>query len=475
MDSQNFIDIICKGQTDEKVKGFVDFLSENLWKQYDNYLMDKSLILENEIKFEAVYLPNAKEGEAYDSTISFKRNNIEIKSVSGLPFETIGLTCVKEGNSVRIFGKPNLDSLRVNGFLTQTQFNIEIEYIGKDFPMPDSKPSLKRDVQFIINQDPRKLWKDIPVDWENMSEPKYRNDDTQIDYVKVETINAKAQKDIVGASKRGRSHAQEGKPRDDHFQLYHDDTTNWYVMVVADGAGSAPYSREGSRLACDVVINHCKQELSNCESFEDNINLWHLDQKSEDAGKLISADIYRIVGNAAYKAHKAINEEAAHMQKKPKEYATTLLVSICKKFEFGWFIASFWVGDGAICLYDREKHTATLLGTPDEGEYAGQTRFLTMPEIFSDKDFYKRLSCRIVPDFTALFLMTDGVSDPKFETDSNLLNPNKWDELWNDITSNPDSPVHLEDDNDCSKFELLNWLDFWAPGHHDDRTIAIMY
>ena len=31
-----------------------------------------------------------------------------------------------------------------------------------------------------------------------------------------------------------------------------------------------------------------------------------------------------------------------------------------------------------------------MLGMPDEGEYAGQTRFLTMSEIFSDSNkFYQ--------------------------------------------------------------------------------------
>ena len=114
-----------------------------------------------------------------------------------------------------------------------------------------------------------------------------------------------------------------------------------------------------------------------------------------------------------------------------------------------------------------------MLGDPDEGEYAGQTRFLTMTDIFSDpKEFYGRLKCKIVPDFTALFLMTDGVSDPKFETDANLNNPDKWDALWNDLKENG---VDLSDDNEAAKEQLLKWLDFWSPGNHDDRTIAILY
>ena len=68
--------------------------------------------------------------------------------------------------------------------------------------------------------------------------------------------------------------------------------------------------------------------------------------------------------------------------------------------------------------------------------------------------------------------MSDGVSDPKFETDANLNNPDKWDALWDDLKENG---VDLTDDNEASKDQLLDWLDFWAPGNHDDRTIAILY
>ena len=126
-----------------------------------------------------------------------------------------------------------------------------------------------------------------------------------------------------------------------------------------------------------------------------------------------------------------------------------------------------------MCVYDADKHTADMLGMPDEGEFAGQTRFLTMPEIFSDSNsFYNRCRFKIYPDFTALMLMTDGVSDPKFETDANLQNIDMWDALWKDLA---DNGVELTDDNEKSREQLLEWLNFWDRGNHDDRTIAILY
>lgn len=133
-----------------------------------------------------------------------------------------------------------------------------------------------------------------------------------------------------------------------------------------------------------------------------------------------------------------------------------------------------------MCIYDETAGTAKLLGTPDEGEFSGQTRFLTMPEVLREKDAVsKRLRMAIVPDFTALFLMTDGVSDPMFETDRNLNDYTRWKEFYNKLkTGFPEDSiggVDLSDDNESAKDQLLRWLDFWSPGNHDDRTIAILY
>ena len=110
------------------------------------------------------------------------------------------------------------------------------------------------------------------------------------------------------------------------------------------------------------------------------------------------------------------------------------------------------------------------MGEPVEGEYGGQTRFLTMPEVFSDASaLYRRLRFRLVDDFSALFLMTDGVSDPKFETTNNLKNAEKWDALWDELTA-----ANALTNTPDSKQALLEWLGFPSPGNHDDRTLLVL-
>lgn len=439
--------------TDEEYEDFENRLIKKLWSEYNAECMEQYTIIKNKIDASDIVFPNGTVNKEYKVTVNVSKEDVDDYWFEGL--DAIGLKEVIDGDSCVVKGIP----------LEAGSFDFKLCYKYKGWI--NGKPILARNFTIAINPDPRTLWKDIPTP----TDIEYFKADYATDYVQVISEGGEPQKDMVAASKRGRSHAHEGRARDDDFRLYHCDNTGWYVMAVADGAGSAKYSREGSRIACDTVINHCKNKLSVAGDFEEYIRILQEEETPENR-KWVGDNIYDIVGNAAFKAHKAINEKAKEKGASPKDYSTTLLLAICKKFDFGWFVASFWVGDGAMCIYDKERQYFKLLGTPDGGEYAGQTRFLTMPEIFSDaKSFYGRLKFSIEKDFTALLLMSDGISDPMFETDANLNKIEKWNDLWENIGKE----VELVDDNSESQYQLLKWLDFWSPGNHDDRTIAILY
>ncbi len=323
----------------------------------------------------------------------------------------------------------------------------------------------ERTIKFTINPDPRTLWKNIETD-KNI---KFYKEDTATTFI-CGNNEDKSQKDILAASTRGRSHAHEGKPRDDDFKLNYDSSTGWYIIAVADGAGSAKYSRKGSEIACETSVDFCKNALQDAIQFEQVIRDYS-NTGDSDIRNTLSKYVYNIIGGAAYKAHRTILDASKNNGDTVKDYSTTLLLAICKKFPFGWFIASFWVGDGAICIYNRSRDYIKILGVPDGGEYAGQTRFLTMQEIFTPESITSRLRFNIETDFSALLMMTDGVSDPFFETDANLNKIEKWHNLWSEICSH----VDFKTDNIKSQHQLLEWLNFWSIGNHDDRTIAILY
>lgn len=424
--------------------------------------MNQRIMIENEIRQLGLHFPNGTVKKDY--SVSFELPTDKISDIELIGAEELGLVlAVGEDGRCSLSGKPK----------TAGDFSLKLRY-----RTVEGEPASELAIPVAFNPNPRDLWKNIPTD----TDIPYYKPDCDNAYIKVESAaDGTPKKDIVAASQRGRSHAQEGKARDDHFSLFHCDESDWYIIAVADGAGSAKYSRKGSEVACQTVIDHCKNLLLDNPDFEASIREYEAERENQEKRTNVTRHVIDIVYKGAVKAHEAVKKVSeANEEAKLKDFATTLMFAICKKYDFGWFIASFWVGDGAMCLFDAENKTAKLLGTPDEGEFSGQTRFLTMPEIFRDPEVVaKRLRMAIVPDFTALFLMSDGISDPMFETDKNLNDYAKWEEFYNNLQNGfPEDEiggVDLSDDNEASKDQLLRWLDFWSPGNHDDRTIAILY
>jgi len=151
-----------------------------------------------------------------------------------------------------------------------------------------------------------------------------------------------------------------------------------------------------------------------------------------------------------------------------KDLASTALITICKPYGSQVLCAAYQVGDGAVCAYSKQ-HGITLMGVPDAGEYAGETQFLDDSRVTPD-EVARRTSFALVDGLTALLAMTDGVSDPKFETASRLAAAANWQQLWDELKR--EAGIGSADD---SEQKLLSWLDFWSTGNHDDRTIAIMH
>lgn len=484
-----FENIYSNGLSEERYCDIKEFISEKLISEYNDYVMNREIVAKNKVNTLDIVLPNAKVGDYYSQLLKIedeeiieywieglKKTGLEVVPEIVLDFQKEDNTMVQGSANLEVFDNGNIEcqkqviGTKIKGLVIKGNpimsgdFDITLKYKYKGWF--DGCNILERKLRFAINPDPRSLWKDIPTD-KNI---KFYKDDFVSEYVTVLANDKSLQKDIVAASKRGRSHAHEGKARDDDFKLYHNDESGWYIIAVADGAGSAKYSRKGSEIACETSVEYCKQALQMPTELEEAI--LELSKAEEGySNRSISTLIYNIIGGAAHKAHRAILDVVKANEDQVRDYATTLLLAICKKFDFGWFVASFWVGDGAMCIYDKERQYIKLLGTPDGGEYAGQTRFLTMPEIFTPESIMSRLKYSIEEDFSALILMTDGVSDPFFETDANLNKVEKWNELWENINKE----VDLTDDNTESKNQLLNWLDFWSAGNHDDRTIAILY
>ncbi len=301
-----------------------------------------------------------------------------------------------------------------------------------NLPATQNGTEVTLSLRLPASPDPWTIWKDLPVDWDSLPYPKDDTDSARVD----------ADLTMIAASRRGRSHAHKALPRDDDMRIYHDAVTGWHIATVADGAGSAPFSRYGSQTAVETVITELPLLLAE-----------HL----PDAAATNETALCKTLGAAAKLACDAISEVAKAEDSPVEAFSTTLLIGIAQQTDAGWTFASISIGDGMIGLVRGDD--APLMMSPDGGAYAGQTRFLR-DDAFDD-DLVSRIHHRTVPDFTAFMLMTDGVSDPMFESENAATTPAAWNALHTEIDA--------QDEN-----ALLDWLNFKIKGEHDDRTIAIM-
>jgi hypothetical protein len=310
-------------------------------------------------------------------------------------------------------------------------------------------------MNLVVIADPKSLWNNI----EPPESAPYFKKNTDSLFISEHPVR------IAAASRRGRSHEHNGSFRDDDFFIHADPASGWSTLIVADGAGSARFSRKGSEIAT-TEFGALILAATNGDRGTELTNQLERWDDSSDAQKSISAHFQKLFQEASVAAIKKIEAEAQSIPTSVKDYSTTLLVAVTKRVKTRTFIVAFWVGDGVIAAYGP-RGKVRVMGQPDGGEHAGQTVFLDARVVMDGPSFFKRITMGFFSDITSILLMTDGVSDPKFETDSELSDPSKWDALWSEI-----SPLLYMQSPEQA---LLNWLEFYSPKHHDDRTIAVLW
>ena len=396
-------------------------------------------------------LPNARAGDAYRQrleAIPASSDSIEFCELN-LP---AGLTLGIDKLTGIVSGTPD----------TAGDFPLTVVYRFTTEPEHLRRTSL----HLTVTPDPKKMWQDLPTP---LDAP-YRTADTDCAALSDDQFR------ILAASKRGRSHAHVGSFRDDAFRIAQLPGSGWQVAVLADGAGSAKYSRQGAAIICEQASARLVAALQGEAGalVDDAVLAYGRDRGSDEAQAALALRtvLSSVVGNAAYYAAKGIIDECAAvkdtLQAVPRDYASTALIAICKRTPLGVLTAAWWVGDGAIAVFS-EQDGVTLLGDVDSGEFSGQTRFLEAAEV-SQEALLRRTRFVFSEHLTALVLMTDGVSDPRFETEARLGRPADWQALWTEL----DGALNLADATPGQEQPLLDWLDFWSPGNHDDRTIALI-
>lgn len=402
-----------------------------------------------------VMIPNGSVGKPYTSRLDFEQLNwtdivayeIEGLKDTGLEYDRATTT---------ISGIP-----LVSGDL---KLVMTFRVTGEE----EKEDRNRKVIPLVLNPDPKSLWKNKPSDTAALF---WKPDD-------VAETAALGNKHIVVASRRGRSHANVGSYRDDDFAFKHIENCGWSIVAVSDGAGSATFSRQGSVIACNRVVTYFESRLAGGHFNILDQLLESLSQDTDaDLQKEISQFVYTELGNGVKYVHKELELASQAAEATLNDFHATLIFVLVKKYTFGYGILSFGVGDCPIGLLYDQKTKVALMNTLDVGEFGGGTRFITMPEIFHSDQFANRFAFKLVKDFDYLMLMTDGIYDPKFEVEANLTRIEKWQSFLDDLNGKnaEEKGVVLEKDNPEIATQLSAWMDFWSPGNHDDRTLAIIF
>lgn len=261
-----------------------------------------------------------------------------------------------------------------------------------------------------------------------------------------------AQWSLLVASRRGRLHAHRGEHREDAGMVL--TFAGGWCAAVADGAGSAKWSRLGSAIATHAATHTLREAL-----------------QSANASPVELPAAMQQAGEAANRAMRRFAELAGLTH---RELRTTLLIAAA----YGAQIATLQVGDGAVALL-QSTGTALLPHQGDSGEFSGEvTHFLP------DDGAVERLSASLaVTDaapICALLLATDGVEDPWYPLtrhapalfaqindgvdDGNAVAAGVTQSLRGPVLHAAD-PVHA----------LMDWLAFEKRGENDDRTLFVAW
>jgi serine/threonine protein phosphatase PrpC len=448
---------------DERMHLFDQFLTDdqnretiNTLIQNGNQLMAKWKQEERiaDIMQQPVRIPNATVGKPYEANLDFEQlawKDVTELQVEGL--EDIGL-------------QYDAASRRISGVPTKSG-DIKIKLLFKVEGQPTEAPFREKGSILIINPDPKSLWKNLESD---KADPFWKEDN-------VTVFEPLGDRHILVSSKRGRSHANVGSFREDDF-AFKELANGWCLVVVSDGAGSAKLSRKGSALACQDVVEHFSDQAA-AESMADFDDLLkqHLESPGDATLKSLNRFVYNHLGKAAFRVYKKLEGFAAQEGVSLKDLSATLIFTLFKKYESGYALLSFGVGDCPIGVLNREQTEVTLMNWLDVGEFGGGTRFITMREIFQNEKFATRFGFKYMDDFSYLVLMSDGIYDPKFVVEADLARIEKWQEFLADLQGNNADGVSVElrANNEAIVEQFSKWMDFWSPGNHDDRTLAIVF
>jgi hypothetical protein len=215
---------------------------------------------------------------------------------------------------------------------------------------------------------------------------------------------------ITGSSVTGRSHADRGETGQDCHRAgcIRIGDNEYFIGLVADGAGSTTHGGVGAKLACGCMYTCITTAL----------------RADGDLSRITDAEVRDWVTAS----RGAIAADAAAATRPLKDYACTLLGAVAGQDR----TLFFQIGDGAVVVSTEGGEYETIFW-PEQGEYANTTYFIT------DDQFPGHLAVAhrdTAPGEIALF--TDGLQTLALSFAQKKAHPGFFRPLFDALRQHPD-------------------------------------
>jgi hypothetical protein len=212
---------------------------------------------------------------------------------------------------------------------------------------------------------------------------------------------------VIGESVIGKSHIDTGMPCQDSNFYQKIDENGWGIAIVADGAGSAKNSHDGSKFVVHKAAQVFAEAMDKTDWYPKNQlpseSEWHQFSKEQ-----------------LWKVRQLLEKYANWRNVEIKSLACTVIIVIYSPV--GILITH--IGDGRAAYCDS-KHVWKSMMTPYKGEEANATVFITS-DIWNN-NINRFIESRIINEkIIAFALMSDGCEKACFECSKFNPATNKW-------------------------------------------------
>ena len=224
---------------------------------------------------------------------------------------------------------------------------------------------------------------------------------------------------VAAATAAGSSHTRDGLPNQDAVahRLVKTGRGQVAIIAVADGAGSAQRSDEGSRLAVATAVDALSKGI----------------ERKPAAGR-VEHLASSLVRTAIKRARNSVVRHARRENVEPRELASTLIVAVASER----LITAAQVGDGAVVAFNLCDGSARTLCAAHTGEYANETTFITSR---TRPHRVASVGHAAGSDYDTLALITDGLQNLALTMPERAAFMGFWNPMLHDLAQTDEPEV----------------------------------